>query len=87
MADRVQLQVMIDHINAQCDENFRFTVHHENHEWFVLHNGDVLITEDWDYEVEQRVRQIVKENGVQIDWPEPNEPGCHDDYARFNGSE
>lgn len=85
--DRVQLQVMLDHINAQCGENFRLVAAYQHDDWFSLYNGKTLITSDWDYVVEQRVRQIVHENGVQIDWPQPNEPGCNDDYARFDGSE
>ena len=64
------IKIMIDAINEQGDENFRFLVQPGNDEFLSLFNGDELITEDWDYEIEARLKQIVKENGVQIDWPE-----------------
>ena len=64
------IKTMIDAINEQDDENFRFLLQPGNDEWIILYNGDTLITEDWDFEIEARLNQIVKENGTQIDWPE-----------------
>ena len=64
------IKIMIVAINEQDDENFRFLVQPGNDEFLSLFNGDELITEGWDYEIEARLKQIVKENSVQIDWPE-----------------
>jgi hypothetical protein len=48
-------------INDYCDENFHIVV---NGDSVTLFNGSVEITEDWDYEIEARLLQIVKENGI-----------------------
>ena len=70
-AETSSIKTMIDHINDQCDENFRFLIQPGTEDQFIsLFNGEDLITEDWDYEIEARLMQIVKENGVQIEWPE-----------------
>jgi hypothetical protein len=47
-----------------CDEQFSVTFHGEG--VVTLYNGDIEITEDLDFEVEGRLRQIAKENGVSM---------------------
>lgn len=62
-----KIKILIEAINDQSDENFRVEKHAENDEWLTLYNGDTMITEDWDYEVEARLNQIRRENGVYLD--------------------
>ncbi len=69
MSDTSSIKTMIDAINDQDDENFRILAQPGNEEFISLFNGDEIITEDWDFEIEARLMQIVKENGVQIEWP------------------
>jgi hypothetical protein len=58
------INTTIQAINEQSDEQFRIEVDGDS---VALYNGDTLITEDFDYEIEARVLQIAKENGVWLD--------------------
>ena len=62
--DDCNLENLCKQINNLCDEQFSVTFHGEG--VVTLYNGDIEITEDLDFEVEGRLRQIAKENGVSM---------------------
>ena len=63
--DDYNLGNLCKQINELCDEKFSVTFH--GTEGIVtLYNGDIEITEDLDFEVQGRLMQIAKENGVSM---------------------
>lgn len=61
-----ELEALAKDINDHTGDKFRVVADPENREYYALYNGDTLITEDWDYEINARLLQIAKENGVTL---------------------
>ena len=66
----VEINQMISEINQQADENFRIVVtgtEPGEEDWFVLYNGGDEITEGDEFEINDRLKQIAREDWVYID--------------------
>lgn len=59
-----KIQELIQTINEQTGEQFHAVEESEN--WVRLFSGTAFVMESWDYEVEARLKQIAKEEGVML---------------------
>ncbi|MHA2045694.1 MAG: hypothetical protein ACW99G_12930 [Candidatus Thorarchaeota archaeon] len=57
------IKQLTEAINTQCGESFDAV---PDGEWYRLFNAGVNITEGCDFEVHLRLKQIAKENGVEL---------------------